>query len=80
MAIYWRPSQLPELKHVPKDMHDEVVEAALYSIPVSLPKLLCFGVVMFPLAAVGLGLAITFGIGSSTFISLWDSLSFGCGG
>jgi Flp pilus assembly protein TadB len=61
MAIYCLPSQVPELKRIPKEMQDEIVEAALNSIPISSWHLFTFAAVMFPVCATCLFLAITFG-------------------
>jgi hypothetical protein len=61
MAIYLRQSQLPELKDIPRDMHDDIVEAAIFSIPISLRNLLLVGLVILPLAATGVWLATVFG-------------------
>ena len=61
VAIYWLPSQLPELKGLPKETQESIAESALYSIPISLWNVSSFAAVMFPLVAVGMSLAFTFG-------------------
>jgi hypothetical protein len=62
MRIYLLPSQLPELKHLPKEAQEEVVETALYSIPITSQGLLSFACVVFPVVFAGLALAINFGL------------------
>ena len=62
MRIFWLPSQLPELKNIPNEMRDEIVEVALYSIPITLRGLLSFAGVIFPIVAIFLALAINFGM------------------
>jgi hypothetical protein len=62
MRIYWLPSRLPELKHLPKEVQEEIVEAALYSIPITSQGLLSFACVVFPVVFAGLALAINFGL------------------
>jgi hypothetical protein len=62
MRIYWLPSQIPELKTMPKEMRQEIVEEALHSIPVSAWNLFSFVAVITPIVAAGLATAITWGM------------------
>src|SRR5947209_12233498 len=62
MRIYWLPSQLPELKLLPKEVQEEIVESALHSIPITSQGLLSFACVVFPVVIAGLALAINFGL------------------
>jgi hypothetical protein len=63
MAIYWLSSQIPELKDMHKEMREEIVEMALYSIAISRWNLFSFVALLFPLAAAGLALqGITGGV------------------
>jgi hypothetical protein len=61
MAIFWRSPQLPEVKHLPKEMQDEIVEIALYSIPITSWNLISFVLVIFPIAGVGIWFFALFG-------------------
>ncbi len=61
MALYLRSSQLPEVKHLPKERQDEIVEIALYSIPITSWNLISFLLVIFPIAGVGIWFFELFG-------------------
>jgi hypothetical protein len=60
MAICWLPSQMPELKRIPNEMRDELVETALYSVPISPWHLFTCAAVMYPLVFAGIYLVVTF--------------------
>jgi fatty acid desaturase len=61
MGIYWLPSHIPELKGIPKEMRDEIVEEALHSIPITSTNLLSFVAVMIPITASGLAFHVAYG-------------------
>ncbi len=71
MGLYWFPSRLPELKDVPRHLQEEIVEEALYSIPISLSGLLSSAAVAIPLVIVAAALiASDFGPWSKGFFYL----------
>jgi hypothetical protein len=39
MAVFWRSSQIPELKDLPPEVRAELAEAALFSIPITCTNL-----------------------------------------
>jgi len=61
MPLYLFSSQIPELKHLPSLEREEVVEAAVFTLPITLRGLLTFAGVVLPSTAVALGLTLILG-------------------
>jgi len=61
MTFYLLPSQIPELKHLPSQEREEIVEAAVFSLPITLRGLFTFSGIVLPLTAVAFALYLTFG-------------------
>ena len=61
MALYWLPSQLPEVKHLPTEVREEIVDHALETVPISWRNVLIFVGVLAFLSTVGIPLAFMFG-------------------
>jgi hypothetical protein len=61
MAIYWFPSQLPELQNVPHEAREEIVEMGLHTIPITWWNVFTCCVTLFPVVAAGLALTIHYG-------------------
>ena len=52
---------MPERKHLPSPEWEEIVEAALFSLPITLRGLLTFAGVVMPMTAVAFGLSLVLG-------------------
>jgi hypothetical protein len=61
MPLYVLPSQIPELKHLPSLEREDLVDAALFSVPLTPRSLLAFCGVILPFTAVGVALAFALG-------------------
>lgn len=61
MPLYLFSSQIQELKHLPSQEREEVVEAAVFSLPITLKGLLTFSGVIMPITAVALALSLILG-------------------
>jgi hypothetical protein len=61
MPFYLFSSQMPELQHLPSAEREEIVEAAIFSVPITLRGLLTFSGVVLPLTAIILALSLTLG-------------------
>jgi hypothetical protein len=57
MPLYLFSSQMPELKHVPSLEREEIVEVAVFSLPITLRNLLTFAGIVLPL--VGMASALS---------------------
>jgi hypothetical protein len=54
-------SQMPELKHLPRPEREEVVEAAVFSLPITLRNLLTFAGAVMPPTAVAFCVSLVLG-------------------
>ena len=61
MPWYLFPSQIPELKHLGSLEREEIVEKAVFSLPISVRGLLTFFGVVLPLTALAFGLSLVLG-------------------
>ena len=61
MPLYLLSSQMPELKPLPNLEREEIVQAAVFSLPVTLRGLLTFAGVVFPMTGVALWLSLVLG-------------------
>jgi hypothetical protein len=61
MAFYWTAGQLPEFAGVPKDRREAVLEAAVFSLPITWKSLGVVVGAMVPMVALGLALAHALG-------------------
>jgi hypothetical protein len=52
---------MPELKHLPAPERGEIVEAAVFSVPITVRGVLTFAGILLPLTAVALGLSLVLG-------------------
>jgi hypothetical protein len=66
MPLYLFSSQKPELKRLPSLEREEVVEAAVFSLPITLRGLLTFAGIVLPMTPVALGLPLSWGAGLPT--------------
>jgi hypothetical protein len=61
MPLYLFSSQMPELKHLPSQEREEIVEAAVFGLPITLRGLLTFAGVGLPMTAAALALSLALG-------------------
>jgi hypothetical protein len=61
MPLYLFSSQMPEVKHLSSDERDEIVEAAVFSVPITVRGLLTFAGAVMPLTAVAFALSLVLG-------------------
>jgi hypothetical protein len=61
MPLYLFSCQVPELKHLPCDEREEIVEAAVFGIPTTVRGLLTVSGVVMPTTAAAFGLSLVFG-------------------
>lgn len=61
MPVYLFSSQIPELKHLPIDKREALVDTAIFGLPVSVRNLLTVAGVVLPMTIAALALAFTFG-------------------
>jgi hypothetical protein len=61
MSLYLLSSQMPELRPLPGLEWEEIVEAAVFSLPVTLRGLLRFAGVVLPMTGVAFGLSLVLG-------------------
>ena len=61
MPLYLFSSQMPELKHLPSLEREEIVEAAVFGLPITLRGLLTFAGVVMPMTAVAFALSVILG-------------------
>jgi hypothetical protein len=61
MPLYLFPSQMPALKHLPSLEREEIVEAAVFSLPITVRGLLTFAGIVLPLTAVAFHLSLLLG-------------------
>jgi hypothetical protein len=61
MPLYLFSSQMPELKHLPSLEREEIVEAAVFSLPITLRGLLTFSGVILPMTAFAFALSLILG-------------------
>jgi hypothetical protein len=54
-------SQMPDLKRLPCEEREKVVEAAVFSLPITLRGLLTFACAVMPMTAVAVALSLGFG-------------------
>ncbi len=52
---------MPELKHLPAPDREEIVEAAVFSLPITLRGLLTFAGVVMPMTAVAVAFSLALG-------------------
>jgi hypothetical protein len=56
--FYWTAGQVPELRDVPQDRREEIVEAALFSVPITPRNLAVVSGVLLPGTAAAFGLSL----------------------
>lgn len=61
MPLYLFSSQTPELKHLPSEEREEIVEAAVFSLPITVRGLLTFAGIVLPMTAVAFTLSFALG-------------------
>jgi hypothetical protein len=61
MPLYLFSSQIPELKHLPSQEREEIVEAAVFSLPITLRGVLTFAGIVMPMTALAFGLSLVLG-------------------
>ena len=61
MQLYLTSKQIPDLKDLAWEQRQEIVEAAIYSLPITCKNLLVVGGVMMPLTALAVILCMLLG-------------------
>jgi hypothetical protein len=61
LPLYLFSSQMPELEHLPSPEREEIVEAAVFSLPITLRGLLTFAAVIMPMTAVAFAISLVLG-------------------
>jgi hypothetical protein len=61
MPFYMFSSQMSELKHLPGLEREEIVEAAVFSLPITRRGLLTFAIIVLPVTAGAFGLSLVLG-------------------
>lgn len=61
MPLYFFSSQIPELKHLPSEEREEIVEAAVFRMPITVRSLLIFAGIVLPMTAVAFALSLVLG-------------------
>ena len=61
MPLYLFSSQMPERKHWPSLEREQIVEAAVFSLPIPVRGLRTFAGIVLPLTAVGFALSLILG-------------------
>jgi hypothetical protein len=61
MPFYLFSAQMPELKHLTSLEREEIVDGAVFSLPITLRGLLTFSGVVLPVTAVAFGLSLVLG-------------------
>ncbi len=61
MPLYLTSKQIPELKNLAWEQRQEIVEASIYSLPITCKNLLVVGGVMMPLVTLGAILCVLLG-------------------